>query len=184
MLSSFSGPVNIRVCVWQHPESQSGKNTLDTHYAYLALAHAKYLRFKGDIITPRDMYNATVEYGPTNTAAILANTTHKAVGKFNIPKLGVRQVHVYVYRFDGDVELYHHTGLKKAGMYERLYFNSPSPISDDASNEDKRSFQLAFKNYLKIKNWRDSNTPVVEHGTVLEKEIPVFDMCCSARETK
>jgi hypothetical protein len=86
------------------------------------------------------MYHVTVEYGSISTAEILANTSHKDVGIFNIPKLGVGQVHVYVYRCDGDVELYHHSGLKKAGMYERLYFDSPSPIPNDASNEDKRLY--------------------------------------------
>jgi hypothetical protein len=75
-------PTSIRIVAWQHTESQAGKDTLDTHYAFISLAHEKYLRFDGDIINPTDMFNATSKYAPINTSVILANTSHALIRKY------------------------------------------------------------------------------------------------------
>jgi hypothetical protein len=80
-------PLAMRVTQWQHTESQSGRDTLDTHFAFLSMAHAKFLRFNGDIITPEQMFEATSTYAPKNTSVVLADTSHKSIAKFDVPKL-------------------------------------------------------------------------------------------------
>ncbi len=73
------------------------------------MAHNKFLRYNGDIVHARNMFDASTAYPPANTAVILADTTYPSIGNFNVPKLKVRQVHVYVYLPEGDVENFHHT---------------------------------------------------------------------------
>jgi hypothetical protein len=120
-------PVQIHIAVWSHSEAGNGKDQLDAHFGWLELSWCTCLRFNGGIVSPRDLFDAAVEYPVANTSFILADTSHPDFGaKFNIPKLAVRPVHEYVYGCDGNFELYHHTGLKRRGIYEKLWF-SPHP---------------------------------------------------------
>jgi hypothetical protein len=175
-------PTPIRIVAWQHTESQAGKDTLDTHYAFLSLAHEKYLRFNGDIINPTDMFNATSKYAPINTSVILANTSHAPIRKFTVPTLKVRQVHSYVYLQNGDVEVYHHTGVKKPGMYEKMHFNKPLPLDDKADPHERQMHRVAEKNYKKIIDWFASNKPVITPGTVHEVYTPVYNLSGKANK--
>jgi hypothetical protein len=88
----------------------------------------------------------------------------------------VRQVHNYVYLKCGDVEMFHHTGIKKPGMYERMYFNPPVlPCGhDDNEITSKQWYAMASANHQKINKWLTTNKTMFSHAKVLKVHIPVY----------
>ena len=69
--ASHSTPSQIRIGIWTHSEAGNGKDRLDAHFGWLQLAWNIYLRCDGDIVSPRDMFDAAVAYPVANTCFIL-----------------------------------------------------------------------------------------------------------------
>ena len=137
--ASHSQPLLIRISRWGHSEAQCGKDRLDAHFGFVALVWMLFLKLDGDITSPRQMFEAAKAYPIANTTFILADTTHAGLSaKFNIPKLSVQSVHVYEYNENGNVELYHHTGLKKRGMY-KIYGSALQQRSPQTQRKNRRA---------------------------------------------
>ena len=119
-----------------------------------------YLKYQGDIVSPKDMHTALIKYPVTNTTYILANTTHAPFKrKFDVPKLSVRSVHEYVYGADGNVELYHHTSLKKIGTHEKLWFHPPPSLTPNATAAEAKIHKAATTGHEKILAWSATTAP-------------------------
>jgi hypothetical protein len=165
--ASHNAPCKIRVGTWTHSEAGCGKDTLDSHFAWLEVGWNNYLRCDGDIVCPRDMFEAASTYPVANTSYILADTSHPGFKtKFNVPRLGVRSVHVHVYGEDGNVELYHHTGIKKPGMHEKIWFTPPPDIPPGATQAATTEHRLAIKSHSKVAAWFAINNTETHHATI------------------
>ena len=166
--SGHSVPLRIRICVWLFSEAGNGKDTLDAHFGWIQLSWDKYLLNDGDIISPRDMFDAAIAYPVANTSFIIADTSHSGFAtKFNAPTLSVRAVHEYAYNEDGNVELYHHSGLKKKGIYEKLWFTSPPPLPPHPSQEARAEYKRASLSHKKIEKWMEKNRPEFKHAVMV-----------------
>ena len=71
--ASHFTPSPVRIAVWTHSEAGDGKDTLDAHFGWLEVSWNTYLRCDGDIVSPRDMFDASIAYPVANTSYILVS---------------------------------------------------------------------------------------------------------------
>ena len=134
-----------------------------------------FLKYQGDIVSPKDMHTALIKYPVTNTTYILANTTHAPFKrKFDVPKLSVRSVHEYAYGVDGNVELYHHTSLKKVGTHEKLWFHPPPRLASNATVSEATIHKAATTGHEKIKAWSAAIPPFPSFPPHIHKCLTAF----------